>query len=254
MGNDSSTTSTQMIALTDGPIILLDQDPDTLLSLELLIRKAFPDKEIFTSDRGKRAIDWLETSQPAFVITSIRLIDIDGIHVVLKSIINYPEVPVIVLSDKEDIKEYRASSKNLDNIHYMQKPFQERDLLKRLRQVFQSTPDSQINGLNLVNILQLVAAEVDYAHLELTSEESKGVITVENKYILFAATDIASGKQALAEIIDWKSINAQIFYRRKTRRININEPISALLLEICHRHDEKKSVSPNKRKPSTPSE
>jgi len=252
MGGNTNTTSTQMIALADGPIILLDQDPDMLLSLELLIHKAFPDKEIYTSDQGKRAIDWLETIQPAFVITSLDLVDIDGIHVVLKSIINYPEVPVIVMSGDEDIRAYRESAQNLESIHFLQKPFQGKALLDQLRKVFQTTPDSQISGLNLINILQLVAAEVDYAHLELSSDEGKGVITVEQKSVMFATTDTATAKKALIEIFQWKSIDARIFYRRKTKRVNINEPISALLLEICQHQDEKAARSPRKRKSSDP--
>ncbi|MEM6883655.1 MAG: response regulator [Verrucomicrobiota bacterium] len=254
MSSDNQTTSTQMIALSDGPIILVDQDSDALLSLEILIRETFPDKEIYSTDRGKLAIDWLETSQPAFVITCLSLRDIDGIHVVLKSVINYPDVPVIVLTANEDIKGYQDCSKNLPNIHYIKKPFQDRRLLKRIKEAFQTTPDSQINGLNLVSILQLIAEEVDYAHLEVSSEEGKGVITVKDKSILFAATDTSTGKKALAEVILWKSIDAKIYYRQKNRRININEPISGLLLELFQQLDEKKSPSASKRKPSAPSD
>ena len=100
-------------------ILVIDDDRDTCLLLNrFLTRKGFQVIELYS---GKRALAWLESTEPDLVLCDFRLEDMDATQLLpgIKAI--YPEVPVLVITGYGDIRTAVRVMK-LGAIDYITKP------------------------------------------------------------------------------------------------------------------------------------
>jgi DNA-binding NtrC family response regulator len=75
------------------PIVVIDDHPEHLLFLTVLLRRAGHEVQGFSCAR--RAFDGIEAARPALVITDVFMPDMDGIEVVRRLRGNHPEIAVI---------------------------------------------------------------------------------------------------------------------------------------------------------------
>lgn len=109
-------------------ILIVDDDPNIVLSLEFLLRKA--NYTVFIARDGQEAIESIRKHEPVLVVLDIRMPKVDG-YEVCKFIRNsslHKQIKIIILSAKgkeADIE--KASALGVDQ--YMLKPFSTRKLL-----------------------------------------------------------------------------------------------------------------------------
>ena len=100
-------------------ILVIDDDRDTCLLLNrFLTRKGFQVIELYS---GKRALAWLESTEPDLVLCDFRLEDMDATQLLpgIKAI--YPELPVLVITGYGDIRTAVRVMK-LGAVDYITKP------------------------------------------------------------------------------------------------------------------------------------
>lgn len=113
--------------------ILLIDDEESLLNL-VKINLMFENYEVITAECGKDAIKLFQTQSPDLVVLDLMLPDIDGFQVIheIQKINN--EVPIIVLSAKNQIND-RLLGLQLGADDYITKPFDSRELVLRIRAI-----------------------------------------------------------------------------------------------------------------------
>lgn len=117
--------------LKNKKILIVDDDPAIVMSLEFLFRKA--EATVFIAVNGEEAIEKIKAEEPDVVLLDIMMPGIDGYGVAdfIKKNWNDREVKVIFISAKsrdEDIK--LAYSKGADL--FVIKPFSTRRLIEKI--------------------------------------------------------------------------------------------------------------------------
>lgn len=92
--------------------------------------------EVIEAENGRKALDVLEKDTPDLIITDIMMPEMDGVEffLTLKESDRTSSLPVIVLTVKSQFEDIKyASLLGMDE--YMTKPFDPRDLVKRVRKL-----------------------------------------------------------------------------------------------------------------------
>ena len=123
-------------------ILIIDDDRDMCLLLKrFLTRHGF---EVIESYSGKKALELLETVEPALVMCDFRLEDMEG-NVLLGKIKNiFPQVPVIIITGYSDIK-VAVEVMKMGAYDYITKPLFPDEILVTIRKALEAA-SSQDTG------------------------------------------------------------------------------------------------------------
>lgn len=115
-------------------ILVVDDEPNILLSLEFLLKKN--KYQVFIARNGKEALKIISEENPAMVILDIMMPEVDGYEVCqhIKNNDVTKNMKVIFLTAKskeEDIKKGYAMGADL----YLTKPFSTRELIKEIKEL-----------------------------------------------------------------------------------------------------------------------
>ncbi|ABK61310.1 MULTISPECIES: response regulator transcription factor [Clostridium] len=179
--------------------ILLVDDEESLLNL-VKINLMFENYEVITAECGKTAIELFQTQSPDLVVLDLMLPDIDGFQVIhaIQEINN--EVPIIVLSAKNQIND-RLLGLQLGADDYITKPFDSRELILRIRAIsrrinkaklLSNKKQSSIIEKGFIKIMKderrvfIDSKEVIFTHIEFEML----VLMVKNSYKVFTREEL----------------------------------------------------------------
>lgn len=113
-------------------VLVVDDDPYILMSLEFLMRKAGFDVSI--ARNGSEALEIIDRNLPALVVLDIMMPDVDGYEICryIKSDESRKHCKVIFLSAKSKESDLRKGLE-IGADDYMTKPFSTRDLVARTK-------------------------------------------------------------------------------------------------------------------------
>jgi DNA-binding response OmpR family regulator len=111
-------------------ILIVDDEPNILLSLEFLFKKE--GYRVFIARDGDEALGIIEDRMPALIILDIMMPKVDGYEVCkhVKSI--YPAIKVIFLTAKSKQQDVQKGL-NLGADLYLTKPFSTKDLVAKVK-------------------------------------------------------------------------------------------------------------------------
>ncbi|UJP66225.1 response regulator transcription factor [Mongoliitalea daihaiensis] len=111
-------------------ILIVDDEPNILLSLEFLFKKE--GYRVFIARDGDEALGIIEDRMPALLILDIMMPKVDGYEVCrhVKSL--YPEMKVIFLTAKSKQQDIQKGL-NLGADLYLTKPFSTKDLVLKVK-------------------------------------------------------------------------------------------------------------------------
>lgn len=114
-----------------GKILIVDDEPNILLSLDFLIRKA--GHEVYIARNGAEALALIEDKIPEVIILDIMMPDVDGYQICMKVKQNEKtaHIKVIFLSAKTKENEIQYGL-DLGADAYMTKPFSTRALMQKV--------------------------------------------------------------------------------------------------------------------------
>lgn len=115
-------------------ILIADDEPNILLSLEFLMRKA--GYEVFIARNGTEAMDILEKNIPSLVVLDIMMPDIDGYQICrhIRTTEYLKNIKVVFISAKtKDIDIAKGLSYGADD--YITKPFSTRVLMNKITEL-----------------------------------------------------------------------------------------------------------------------
>ncbi|MFN8317380.1 MAG: response regulator [Chitinophagales bacterium] len=118
--------------ITKSKILIVDDDPYILLSLEFLFKKN--GYEVLIARNGTECLDLVEKEHPVLILLDIMMADMDGFSICekIKSTPNLADIKIVFLSAKSkdtDIKKGYDLGASL----YVTKPFSTRELVKQVK-------------------------------------------------------------------------------------------------------------------------
>lgn len=118
---------------TTKKILVVDDDPYILMSLEFLKKNGF---EVMVARNGTEALDIVEKQVPDIVLLDIMMPDVDGYAICkhIKSSKKLKEAKVVFMSAKSKETDIRKGY-DLGASLYVTKPFSTRQLLKQVQEL-----------------------------------------------------------------------------------------------------------------------
>ncbi|MGD9898515.1 MAG: response regulator [Calditrichaceae bacterium] len=110
-------------------IIIIDDDPATLLAFKKLLKKK--DFDICTFSRWDQAKEELNSKTPVLIILDMKIPAADGISLLKRIKLNFPEIPVVVMTAYSNIfTEKEVMKTGADG--YLTKPFEINGMLTNI--------------------------------------------------------------------------------------------------------------------------
>ncbi len=235
-----------------GKILIADDEREFVDNLvEIIGSDAYLSNiEVDKAYDGYEAMEKLIKDDFDLVIMDIRMPKINGLEVM--SIVKRlkPETMIFIMTgygSEEIIRENIGKG----GVKFYEKPVDINKLLEDIRDLFSSRVKGYIEGLGVVDFLQVVELSKRSCTLRVVIDNGEsGVIFIEKGKIKGAIAGDKEGKEALRLIVGWEHTypNVSIFVDPLTDLKdvvnNIEEaPISTLLLELAHEIDEYKKNS-----------
>ncbi|EDS78454.1 response regulator transcription factor [Clostridium massiliodielmoense] len=179
--------------------ILLVDDEESLLNL-VKINLMFENYEVITAECGKDAVELFQTQSPDLVVLDLMLPDIDGFQVIHEIQEINSEIPIVVLSAKNQIND-RLLGLQLGADDYITKPFDSRELILRIRAISRRINKAKLlSNKKQVNIIEkgfikimkderrvfIDSKEVIFTHIEFEIL----VLMVKNSYKVFTREEL----------------------------------------------------------------
>lgn len=116
--------------------ILVVDDEANLLQVvkDYLVHEAY---EVYTAERGNKAIELFHTIQPDFVILDLMLPDLSG-EEICKLIRKKSDVPILMLTAKSS-EDDKVAGLHIGADDYLTKPFSPRELVGRVKAILRRT-------------------------------------------------------------------------------------------------------------------
>lgn len=120
--------------MMNNKILLVDDEPNILLSLDFLMRKA--GYQVLLARNGTEALQSIEEHLPKLVILDIMMPDVDGYQIckTIKSTKKFQSIKVLFLSAKSKDSDI-AKGINIGADAYITKPFANKNLLDKVKEL-----------------------------------------------------------------------------------------------------------------------
>lgn len=231
-------------------ILIVDSENNTLRILkDVLIRNEFV---VYFAPNCTLAMQIAIKNLPDLILSEIALQDMDG-REFMKTVHHAPEtseIPFIFLSSRTLLSD-KISALDAGAEDYITKPFNEMELLARVkvvlrrynkRQVTSLTEDDGIKGdlqdINMVDLIQLFDMGRKTATLEISGENRKGRIYFEGGEIIHAVSGKLFGKEALLDLFATQAGTFMVHLNVSSKIRTIEGTSTNLIMEIVHRLDE----------------
>lgn len=119
-------------------ILLVDDNPDLLYSVKKGIESLNGDYDVVTAESGKKCLQSLKSIKPDLILLDIMMPGMDGWDTCakIKSNKKTENIPIVFLTAKTD--PVSKSMGRLASADYITKPFDMKDLKKRINSVIES--------------------------------------------------------------------------------------------------------------------
>ena len=224
-------------------ILILDDEHDILEIYQEILARLPSQPEIHTADNGSRAIALLESEMFHLLLVDLRMPMMDGFQVLAIVRRKFPALRVVVMTGCED-EQFRARAYAMGIDLYIQKPKTGKEIINFVDCVESLLEREEQGGFRgvqsktLVDIIQLECITQSSAILKVTIATGEGRIWVQRGEIIDAATSELSGKEALLEMLRWKSGNFEMLVSDIPRPRTIFSSYESLLMETAQTLDE----------------
>ncbi len=217
-------------------VLIVDDDPTTIR----LLRKSLQDIEeieIFTAEDGKKAIDLLNMQNIDLLISDIHMPRVNGLQLLNYVNKNMHGLKVIVLTGNGN-ENMETKIKSIGSYQYYEKPLDLNVFRESVLRELRSGRASQIHGINISSLLQLIDIEGKICTLTVRSHGNVGYLYFRDGELIAAETEGLRGEQAAMNIINWNNSIIEIADMCKKNKREIEKPLMQILMESARIKDE----------------
>jgi DNA-binding response OmpR family regulator len=224
-------------------ILILDDEPDILEIYQEILARLPSQPEIITAETGNQAIALLESQPFSLLLLDLKMPHMDGFQVLAIVRKKFPSLRVIVMTGEDD-EQFRARAYAMGIDLYMQKPKTGKEIINfvdSVESLIEREDQGGFRGVQsktLVDLIQLECLTQSSAILKITTATGDGRIWVQRGDIIDAAAGELTGREALLEMLRWKTGNFEILPHDIPRPRTIFTSYESLLMETAQLLDE----------------
>jgi len=222
-------------------ILVVDDDP----VIRSVIKNALkPDTEfeVLTAENGKEAVKHLNEQPVDLVVTDLKMPVMNGLKLLAFMKQHFPELPAIVMTGFGNAKLEKGIEAH-DNFQYFEKPLDIGVLIEMIFKVVNSRTISQIHGISLSALLQLMDNEQKTCTLKIRSQDRTGYLYISEGDLIAAETENLKAEEAAYRIINWENAVIEIENVCRKREREIHVPLMKVIMESTRIMDEMKAVN-----------
>jgi CheY-like chemotaxis protein len=224
-------------------ILILDDETDILEIYQEILTRLPSQPEIVCTDSGSQAIALIESQPFNLMLLDLRMPHMDGFQVLAIVRRKYPSLRVVVMTGSDD-EQFRARAYAMGIDLYLEKPKTGKEIINfvdSVESLLEREDQGGFRGVQsktLIDLIQLECLTQSSAILKITTATADGRIWVQRGDIIDAATGELAGKEALLEMLRWKSGNFEILPHDIPRPRTIFTNYESLLMETAQLLDE----------------
>jgi DNA-binding NtrC family response regulator len=220
-------------------ILVVDDDP----VIRSVIRDALkpdPELEVLTAENGKEAVKHLKEQPLDLVVTDLKMPVMNGLKLLAFMKQYYPEIPAIVMTGYGNAKLEKGIEAH-DDFQYFEKPLDIGVLIEMIFKVVNSRTISQIHGISLSALLQLMDNEQKTCTLKIRSQDKTGYLYISEGDLIAAETENLKAEEAAYRIINWENAVIEIENVCRKKENEIHMPLMKVIMESARIMDEMKA-------------
>src|SRR6187397_1970952 len=196
-------------------ILILDDEPDILEIYQEILARLPSQPEIHTAESGMRAIALLESEPFKLLLADLRMPTMDGFQVLAIVRRRFPALRVVVMTSADD-EQFRARAYAMGIDLYLEKPKTGKEIINFVDCIESMLEREEPRGFRgvqsktLIDLIQLECLTQSSAILRITTATAEGRIWVPRGDLIDALTGELNGKEALLEMLRWRTGNFEI--------------------------------------------
>jgi len=221
-------------------ILIVDDENDLRLGLKEFLEQLPDNFNILTGANGREAVDVLASQDIDFILTDVKMPEMDGIELLAHIRANYSAIPVVVMS-AFGTPIIKRKLEQLGSLRFLDKPVDFKKLTTLIRDELAHVTDSgYINNISPGSLLQLIELEEKTCLLEVEGrKEGKGYFYFDRGALCDALCSGAKGEEAAIKMLSWDKV--QIRFKKlpkKKIKQRITSGILPLIIEGTRQRDE----------------
>lgn len=124
-------------------VLIVDDDPSILEVLEA--RLAAGGFSVHRASSGPKALELLRKTEIDILVSDIKMPEMSGLELLQKTRVLFPQLPVIFLTAYGTIPD-AVDAVKAGAVDYLTKPFDGKDLVRKIEHIFSTTPSQAINS------------------------------------------------------------------------------------------------------------
>ena len=224
-------------------ILILDDEQDILEIYQEILSRLQTKPEIMTVDTGAQAIAILESQGFNLLLIDLLMPGMDGFQVLAIVRKKFPALRVVVMTNLDD-EQFRARAYSMGIDLFLQKPKTGKEIINFVDCIESLLEREQQGGFRgvqsktLVDLIQLECLTQSSAILKLSTATGEGRIWIQRGDLVDAATGEHTGKEALVEMLRWRTGNFEILPNDIPRPRTIFTSWESVLMESAQLLDE----------------
>ncbi len=219
-------------------VLVVDDEESIRQSIQRAMRLLAPEIKVFTTPNGAAAVALLQFQNVDLVITDLLMPKMDGFELLAWLSQNQPMTPAIVMTAlRSDSVEARLNTLGAGVL--IQKPFDAKDLISRVRQVLEDSTRGVIKGISLGTFVQMVGLERKTCTLRISTEGRQGSLSFMNGELIAAENGRQRGLDAALDVLSWDSASIEVMPSCREQAREVDRPLEYLLMEACRLKDER---------------
>ena len=186
--------------------VLIIEDESPLLQNLASFLTSFGDEfEVRTAPSGEEGMAALEADPDVdILLTDVRLPGIDGIEVVRRTVKEWPDIRIVVMTAFGS-PDLRTMAEGEGALRFIDKPVDLDALPDILREVSESRQrrSHAVGGLNILEVAQFVAMARETKVIRFKTEQEEGTLVFENGVVAHCSAKRLAGVDAFLEMVVW---------------------------------------------------
>jgi CheY-like chemotaxis protein len=226
-------------------VLIVDDFKPTLETIKSYLCSGYRNQiKVHIAENGKEATDALNSNEIDLVVTDIGMPVMDGLELLAYMSKKHPGIPVIVMTSF-GTPQIEERLKKLNAFLYLEKPFDIKDLERKILEGLNAETEGHIRGFSLPSFLQLIEIESKTCTLEIEYEDNKGFLYFSDGCLIGAKTANKIGAEAALELLSLEKAEIDILSKCRKTEKTIDTPLHYLLLESARLQDERNKGKAN---------
>ncbi len=220
-------------------ILIVDDEEDMLWMLKRNLSKGMQKDQVLTASSGEEALAILRDKNIKLVITDINMPGMNGLDLLIEISNRYPQTGVIIMTAYPS-SAYENEAMMSGSLRFIEKPFDINEMRSIIRQHLKDDKKFQgtIDGIDLLDIIQINGLSRTTAALKVTTEDQEGMIFFKSGQIVHAMYEQETGEAAFFKIIAFQGGTLQNNKGVETPAVTIEKSMESLLFEAALQSDE----------------